>query len=873
MLAHLLSQLTALSKFYQFAHWKTQGQLAFQDHLLFERLYNEANGLIDGVAEKSVGLFGNESIDVVADATQVSKTLTEWKSLRTEHSLTDVSLKAVRDSAEYVESLADQLRKADKMTEGLENLLQGISDKLESHIYLLQQRTAGKTAQTKQASYDDFGEYPDRGIIEVYRGETGLWGWRDSNTWGTRFKTEEEAIKDAMRQADLNPLSYDMIVLISSGKIIDLKRTPRKEISVKEPQEGWWGNKGDRWVDYYEVPSEEVAEESLEKLNSIKEQMKRVIAFDPNYPKPSKKAIELYGRGMDKSSSLLAQQARIESAIEMYIQELEDVGFEYTLRQVDENLYDYWKEAQKPTSALSSKPSINPIQVPAPNAKELKLWSGDHKQEAFGLYTKRTHTHPDDKTLNEIFTYFSTPTESKGETCPNCGREKDYGEKCWNCGAGGEMGKAASKTRISRRVVVAIHKQWLGAELDEEEDRMLKYFDMFLTLKRSGNAKAAREEALKLTKRIEDFIYTAQKLYNEELNRGPLSDEMVETMSTKLKDWNDMFNVLRDYLSAAPVKVYTKESDLLTLFRSFVDNKKSNNIGRADELALELVKSIPLYLEDARVMFKERSQRGHLSEETVDKFSSKLKNWESVLAVVKEHLEHGGKTYKPHMLVKKKPVMAANDPYVSLINALEGQKKKTKKQEPKQDPVKPEDMTPRIKEDIWKQVLKEEGHEPKETKRFDIEKMFPETIKALKERKSKGENEMLDKLFKTAYMLDSKGLYSEADKIDEMIQTLAKRVGISLDDLISTANYLDETGMVEAANVIDGLLKKAKFVKPPKKWFDEMVERTKKNKKYKDFSKERIDEVVAGIWKNYSEKEQEKIRKTHGPSARKHVVK
>ena len=143
-LGSLLSQLNALTKLHQFAHWKTQGTTFFGDHLLFERLYDETSDLIDSVAEKSIGLFGPDSIEMVQDTQATSKLLAGWKELRTEHSLPSVALKAVKDVITDTADLQSGLEKDQKLTGGLSNLLEGIQDKLESHIYLLHQRTAAE---------------------------------------------------------------------------------------------------------------------------------------------------------------------------------------------------------------------------------------------------------------------------------------------------------------------------------------------------------------------------------------------------------------------------------------------------------------------------------------------------------------------------------------------------------------------------------------------------------------------------------------------------------------------------------------------------------------------------------------------------------
>ena len=51
--------------------------------------------------------------------------------------------------------------------------------------------------------------------------------------------------------------------------------------------------------------------------------------------------------------------------------------------------------------------------------------------------------------------------------------------------------------------------------------------------------------------------------------------------------------------------------------------------------------------------------------------------------------------------------------------------------------------------------------------------------------------------------------------------------------------------------------------RPPKKWWNKLVEETKANKKYKGFSSERIDQIVDGIWHDFSDKEKAKIRREY----------
>ena len=54
----LLARFRVLSMYYQQCHWAVRGG-HYGDHLLFERLYNETNEVIDEIAEKGIGVTGN----------------------------------------------------------------------------------------------------------------------------------------------------------------------------------------------------------------------------------------------------------------------------------------------------------------------------------------------------------------------------------------------------------------------------------------------------------------------------------------------------------------------------------------------------------------------------------------------------------------------------------------------------------------------------------------------------------------------------------------------------------------------------------------------------------------------------------------------
>lgn len=83
------------------------------------------------------------------------------------------------------------------------------------------------------------------------------------------------------------------------------------------------------------------------------------------------------------------------------------------------------------------------------------------------------------------------------------------------------------------------------------------------------------------------------------------------------------------------------------------------------------------------------------------------------------------------------------------------------------------------------------------------------------------------------------------------------------------ANKLDTKGLIDEANEIDNLISMIveAGIRAPKYWFDERMADVKKQ--YPDYNKERLMEIVGGIWNKLSKKEQEKIRREHGPRGHK----
>jgi DNA-binding ferritin-like protein len=140
----LLSFLRALSHIYQYMHWRSAGTNYYGDHLLYERLYNSATEGIDAVAEKVIGITNDSaSIHPIEDIKFTSAIVTKFvKGEFNPESFSEIGIAAEKELIKLIKKMM-----SGGQSDGVENMLQGIADKHEGHLYLLQQRS--KTAMAK----------------------------------------------------------------------------------------------------------------------------------------------------------------------------------------------------------------------------------------------------------------------------------------------------------------------------------------------------------------------------------------------------------------------------------------------------------------------------------------------------------------------------------------------------------------------------------------------------------------------------------------------------------------------------------------------------------------------------------------------------
>lgn len=132
ILSFYLSSLRAMEQTHQQNHWLAK---SYNDHLLFQRLYEEMGGLVDGTAERLIGL---------APSTAAFKPYNE---ITNKFIPQDSSLLALLESSLNIEKMFqdlskktyDQLKEKDTLTLGLDDMIMANAAIGESHLYLLQQ--------------------------------------------------------------------------------------------------------------------------------------------------------------------------------------------------------------------------------------------------------------------------------------------------------------------------------------------------------------------------------------------------------------------------------------------------------------------------------------------------------------------------------------------------------------------------------------------------------------------------------------------------------------------------------------------------------------------------------------------------------------
>lgn len=160
-LAVLLAALRAEAMVHQAHHWGTKGPQYYGDHLLYDRVYSDVFGMVDGLAERAVG---SGLVVLVQPLLQVHHMSGFMKSfyrdapvVPTPEDMALLSLRAVLRFLVLLNTAYAAMEAKGGLSHGTDNLLQGLADDHEKLVYLLKQRSSAdevRTASTKRSPND-----------------------------------------------------------------------------------------------------------------------------------------------------------------------------------------------------------------------------------------------------------------------------------------------------------------------------------------------------------------------------------------------------------------------------------------------------------------------------------------------------------------------------------------------------------------------------------------------------------------------------------------------------------------------------------------------------------------------------------------------
>lgn len=142
-LSVVLVHLRYLAMLHQTHHWVARGDSFYGDHDLFEELYDGVNKEIDMVAEKAVGLSSEHNVNLmlqIAQLQQLSKACASPQTVPQTSDLAKASLVAEWNFLKILTAVLECMRSNRTASDGVENMLQGIADRHETHIYKLKRR-------------------------------------------------------------------------------------------------------------------------------------------------------------------------------------------------------------------------------------------------------------------------------------------------------------------------------------------------------------------------------------------------------------------------------------------------------------------------------------------------------------------------------------------------------------------------------------------------------------------------------------------------------------------------------------------------------------------------------------------------------------
>lgn len=120
---------------FQHSHWKCSGSNFYGNHLLFQRLYGDAASLVDLIAEKLIGVMGNDSLKHSSQLSIMSELFSNFDSDNHVENAKEI----VNIFLEFSDDLYNRLKEMNELTLGMDDLIMANASKVEEFGYLLKQ--------------------------------------------------------------------------------------------------------------------------------------------------------------------------------------------------------------------------------------------------------------------------------------------------------------------------------------------------------------------------------------------------------------------------------------------------------------------------------------------------------------------------------------------------------------------------------------------------------------------------------------------------------------------------------------------------------------------------------------------------------------
>lgn len=142
-LSLLLVQLRFLTSVHQVHHWTAKGDPFYSDHLLFQRLYEATDAEVDPLAEKAIGLGSADCVNITLQMQQMAQLAQGYGTAMMMPNAADLARRSYAAEVGFLRCVAHcvcSLKEKGQLSRGLDNMLAGIEDVHEGHVYLLKQR-------------------------------------------------------------------------------------------------------------------------------------------------------------------------------------------------------------------------------------------------------------------------------------------------------------------------------------------------------------------------------------------------------------------------------------------------------------------------------------------------------------------------------------------------------------------------------------------------------------------------------------------------------------------------------------------------------------------------------------------------------------